>query len=584
MKKIDRKMKRLQTYFKLAFSSALLVMASCETNELDLTEDPNFLTPAQASSDFFLNSIQEDFARHIDGDATGDPQDNFQTGGNVNGDGLSVLGMELTRLQAYGSRDYQSGYQDIDTDDEWDNAYRGILFDIRNLTPVAEETGLTRHLGISQFIEAYVMVSLVDFFGDVPYTEAVQAPEILNPSLDDGASVYDAALALLDQAIVNFNNTASTNPSTDYFYGNDYSKWTKAANTLKLKIYNQRRLVDPSAMASFNAIVASGDYIQDNADDLDWTWTGTSASQPDTRHPRYGLNYASAGAGDYNSNWLMNQMQTNDDPRIRYYFYRQSPTSPGQEDPPNEEVLRCSLQTPPAHYVSGGFTFCNLPNGYWGRDHGDDEGTPPDGLLRSTYGVYPAGGRFDDNSFEAIAQNSNPNSFGAGGLGITPILNAYMVDFWIAEMALASGDTGAAALALESALNKQITKVQSFGSNDPAADLSFAPSAADVSDFVADVIADFNAATGDDKWNVFAEQFLVSHYGNGIETYNFYRRTGFPTTLQPNREPSPGAFPRSMFYPNQAVTANPNITQKSDHTVQVFWDNNPAGPSFPPAN
>ena len=109
-------MKRLQTYFKLAFSSALLVMASCETNELDLTEDPNFLTPAQASSDFFLNSIQEDFARHIDGDATGDPQDNFQTGGNVNGDGLSVLGMELTRLQAYGSRDYQSGYQDIDTD------------------------------------------------------------------------------------------------------------------------------------------------------------------------------------------------------------------------------------------------------------------------------------------------------------------------------------------------------------------------------------------------------------------------------------------------------------------------------------
>ena len=56
-------MKRLQTYFKLAFSSALLVMASCETNELDLTEDPNFLTPAQASSDFFLNSIQEDFAK-----------------------------------------------------------------------------------------------------------------------------------------------------------------------------------------------------------------------------------------------------------------------------------------------------------------------------------------------------------------------------------------------------------------------------------------------------------------------------------------------------------------------------------------
>ena len=227
MKKIDIEMKNRLKHIQWVAFSVFLILTSCETNELDLREDPNFLTPSQASPDFFLNSIQEDFARHIDGDATGDPQDNFQTGGNVNGDGLSVLGMELTRLQAYGSRDYQSGYQDIDTDDEWDNAYRGILFDIRNMTPAAEEAGLTRHLGIAQFIEAYVIVSLVDFFGDVPYTEAVQAPEIINPTLESGASVYDAALVLLDQAIVNFTNTASTNPATDYFYGNDYDKWVR---------------------------------------------------------------------------------------------------------------------------------------------------------------------------------------------------------------------------------------------------------------------------------------------------------------------------------------------------------------------
>jgi hypothetical protein len=198
--------------------------------------------------------------------------------------------------------------------------------------------------------------------------------------------------------------------------------------------------------------------------------------------------------------------------------------------------------------------------------------------------VYPTGGKFDDDSFVSIAQNSDPSSFGAGGLGITPILDAFMVDFWIAEIAMAEGDMAGAATSLESALTKQIAKVQSFAANDTGSDLSFEPSAADVTDFSSDVVATFNTATGDDKWNVLAEQYLVSHYGNGIEAYNFYRRTGFPTTLQPNREPSPGAFPRSMFYPNQAVTANPNITQKPDHTVQVFWDNNPAGPSFPLAN
>ncbi|MEZ4811585.1 MAG: SusD/RagB family nutrient-binding outer membrane lipoprotein, partial [Allomuricauda sp.] len=478
------------------------------------------------------------------------------------------------------------GYQDIDTDDEWDNAYRGILFDIRLMTPSAEESGLTHHLGIAQFIEAYTLVTLVDFFGDVPYTEALQAPEILNPKLDSGASVYEAALSLLDQAIANFSSDAALEPPTDYFYGGNWDNWIQAANTLKLKIYVQTRLVDASAAASFNAIINSGNYITDTEDDFDWNWPGTKASQPDTRHPNYGINYASAGATHYISNWLANLMDTSGDPRLRYYFYRQTIDVPGQDGfPPNEELLTCSLQTPPAHYVTGGFTFCALPNGYWGRDHGDDEGGPPDGLLKSTFGVYPAGGRFDDDSFKAIAQNNDPNSFGAGGKGITPILDAFMVDFWRAEMALAAGNTGDAATFLESALTKQIAKVQPFINNDQSTvlDESFIPTPTEVSDFIADTVDAFNNAAGNDKWDVLAEQYFVSHYGNGIETFNFYRRTGYPSTLQPNREPDPGAFIRSMYYPNQAVTSNPNITQKSDQTVPVFWDTNPAS-GFPFSN
>ena len=33
-------------------------------------------------------------------------------------------------------------------------------------------------------------MSLVDYFGDVPYTEALKGSENLNPSSDSGASVY----------------------------------------------------------------------------------------------------------------------------------------------------------------------------------------------------------------------------------------------------------------------------------------------------------------------------------------------------------------------------------------------------------
>jgi hypothetical protein len=68
------------------------------------------------------------------------------------------------------------------------------------------------------------------------------------------------------------------------------------------------------------------------------------------------------------------------DPRIRY-FYRQVDGTPGSLDingdsSTSEETLACSLVVPPQHYIDGGYTYCSVDNnGYWGRSHGNDEGT-----------------------------------------------------------------------------------------------------------------------------------------------------------------------------------------------------------------
>lgn len=568
-------MKNIHQYMALAFFGIMLLLQSCETTELDIRDNPNALTPNQASVDFFLNSIQEDFVRQFEGDADSDNNDNFQSGGNTVGDGFNEFGLELTRIVNMGGRQYQSVYQDSDMDDEWSNAYRGILADIRAMTPLAEAAGQTRHIGIAQFIEAYLMVTMVDFFGDVPYSEIIQAEEqIFNPSLDSGADIYDQMLTLLDEAISNFSTSPSSDPAQDFYYGNDFSKWTMAANTLKMKIYLQRRLVDPNAIADFDAIVASGNFIQDTADDFQWNWPASSASQPDTRHPRYGINYTAGGAGEYMSNWLMNLMDTTADPRLRYYFYRQNSQVPGAEIPPNEELLSCSLESPPQHYIDGGFTFCFLPNGYWGRDHGDADGIPPDGLRRATYGTYPVGGQFDDDTFTAISATA-----GSGGNGITNLLTAFGVDFMRAERALVSGDTGSARQFMLDGLAKSVTKVQGFlVGREAGADLSFEPTTGEITGYSNTIGANFDAADANGKWDVMAEQYWIAHFGNGVEPYNFYRRTGYPTTLKPNLEPNPGVFVRSMYYPSNVVNNNSNISQKPDQTQPVFWDNNPNAP------
>jgi len=43
-------------------------------------------------------------------------------------------------------------------------------------------------------------------------------------------------------------------------------------------------------------------------------------------------------------------------------------------------------------------------------------------------------------------------------------------------------------------------------------------------------------------------------------------------------EEDPGAFVRSLLYPNSYIVTNTNAVQKSGLAVQVFWDKNPASP------
>jgi len=550
-------MKNIFKYLSIGLIGGVIFTA-CETTNLDLTENPNALTPSQASPDFYLNEVQVKFARLVES--------------------LGETGAEVTRIEWMGSRNYQNAYSPSGFDGNWEDAYQEVIKNARDMRALTEGAGLEHHTAIAQFIEAYTITLLVDYFGDVPYSQAIGGADNLNPGPDSGADIYAAALSLLDQAISNFNATALADPDIDFYYDGDWDAWVTAANTLKLRLH-----LNLGNTSAFNSIISGGNFISSSDEDLQFQW-GTNQVQPDTRHPNYAQNYTNQGGGDYMSVWLMNLMDTTDDPRIQYYFYRQVDGTPNALDvngdyvEPNEETLDCSLQSPPAQYVSGGFPFCTLDNGYWGRNHGNDFGIPPDGLLRTVVGVYPQAGKFDDSSFDAIALGA-----GGGGNGITPMLLSSWVDFWRAEIAMNSNPASGKAFILDG-IAKSIAKVQTFGAKDAGADLSTAPSATDVSDFIDAVDAAFDAGDNTEKWNIMAEQFFTALKGNGHDAFNFYRRKGYPTDLEPNLEPNPGAFIRSFFYPANAANTNSSLSQKSGVTGQVFWDSNPASPTFPVAN
>ncbi|MCW1953289.1 MAG: SusD/RagB family nutrient-binding outer membrane lipoprotein [Flavobacteriia bacterium] len=512
----------------------LVSFTSCETTELELVDNPNALSPSQADATFFLNSIQVDFAFWVNT--------------------MGTRSSNLTRIGQLSGRNYAQVYNPATFDGVWRNAYQGLMEDVRLMTPLAEESGLTTHLGMAQVLKAYVLITLVDHFGNVPYTEALLGADNLSPNADSGDVVYAAALEMLDAAVVNLN-AGGPSPSVDLFYSGDASKWVKAANSIKKKIH-----FTTGNASAFNAIT---DYIKTEADDFQFQW-GTNEVQPDTRHPSYRSSYTATGGGTYMSNWLMNNMLTGHggtkDPRMAYYFYRQVSGTPGfGGEPANEETLECGLQTAPFHYLASNEVFCGLNDGYWGRDHGNSDGIPPDGFLRTLHGVYPAGGTFDDRSFDGQV-----NGDGLGGKGITPVLLSSWMDFMDAYMNPANMRTATLAGA-----KKSIEKADSVGG--PAMD------AADVDAYVALIAADYDAASTADKAELWAEQFWISMYGNGIDAYNTYRKTGLPANLQPNIEPEPGAFPLVMYYPANYANTNANVSQRNDLTERVFW--NTSGPS-----
>jgi hypothetical protein len=469
-----------------------------------------------------------------------------------------------------------------------------MFSDIQNAIQLAKDQeteliGYSNHIAVMKILKAYTLITLVDYFGDIPRSEANNLAEFPQPSVDSGSSVYEFAIALLQEAkeLLGGNNFDIAN---DFYYNNNFDQWVKLANTLKMQAY-----VNTNNVSEFNTLKNEGNFISDTSDDFVWNYNVLINDQIDARSPGYQSDYTAGGVTRYRSDYLMDKMLKDNDPRRRYYFFRQNDCTPGAlkdingdpNDPANQcavdpERLFCSTQPRPALYPGASLmVFCSVDNGYWGRDHGFGGGIPPDTFKRTAYGVYPYAGNFDDNRFSSVGLGQ-----GGGGAGITPIYLASWSHLMLAEMALTNG--GDAAFHLKNALEISIAKVMSFGSLDgDIQDTSYIPTSAYVTTYITNKLTEFNNL-GADKMEVLGEQHLVAHFGNGSNSYNFYRRTGYPRTLQWTVEPAPGGFVRSLFYPADEANTNPNVPQKPGVGVQVFWDNNPpssaAGTGFPYAN
>jgi hypothetical protein len=541
----------MKNIFKISILASLLTLfTACETVELELLVNPNQVGEENSDPNFILNDVQITFARNIWNGFNG-PSASLTRMTNLFGfyngaiDENTLLGEWTQSYQMFGNIDLIQGLNDVDIENGGE--------------------GLPNHIGVAQVLEAFTYMLLVDYVNNVPYSEANQPEEFPNPNADPGKVVYDAQIELLDEAIANLQSGGLTEPDTDLFFGSfDAENWIALANTLKLRAYNNIRLVDAArATAGINA-TANSNIIDSSSEDF--TFGYSDIQDPvESRHPFFTNGYLAAGAASYMSNQFLDFLNAGDDqppfvetgeidPRTRYYLYRQTGNEPSGSDLPCAGDAR--------------YDYCYVGNLYWGRDHTDDAGIPNDGFKRTTFGIYPGGGAFDRDEFIQARQTENT----LGGAGILPIFLASHTHFLLAETALTLGTSGNPANLLAEGVRISLDKVDDFAGN--LAEAPFAMTQADKDAYVARVLQEFNAGNNQQKLAVIAREAMLASWGNGVEVYNMYRRTGFPDVQSPIIPA--GAFPRGFRYPVDEVENNPNIQQRQ-LTDQVFWDNNPGG-------
>ncbi|MDN5286918.1 MAG: hypothetical protein JWR38_3192 [Mucilaginibacter sp.] len=531
-------MKLRNKRYILLLTGILLVSSSCK-KFVDINDDPNNPTTAQLA--LLLPSTQISLVGNMyqlnSGTSTFVQQTIFSTG--------------QSRFQQQGN----------DFNNSWDGFYSQTLNDLESVINNGTTQQQWGYVAIAKFEKAYLYSLMVDMWGDIPYSSAEKGQQNTNPGLDRGADIYEKLFVLIDDGIADAGKITATSlvpASSDVFYTGTKNSWISMANSLKLKLYNQIRLVDPtrSATAIKNLLSSGASLISSNV--TDFTFKFGSNQNPNNRHPWHRSDYQASKTFYASQSW-MDLLFNSDDPRLRYFIFRQNATA--------------------------GLNNSTNSNGYYGRNPGDGTAAPADLSRRSVFGIYPAGGLYDNSPINNLPSSNlyltNTGATGSPrvvavtdgtGAGVMPLITNAMVKFIRAEAALTLATGDDARQNFSDGITANLNSVSAYAATNGGVTLS----ASAITGFVNRLLDQYDAVDNSGKLNLVMTQKYIANFGNGMEGYNDYRRTGLPVLRTPL---SPlNVFPLRLYYSqtelsaNTFFSANGSQIQIAQQTTPVFWD------------
>lgn len=214
-------------------------------------------------------------------------------------------------------------------ENHWNIMYRDVLKDlnesyelisaqeVQNVSPdqFARDTAIKANkLAIIEIQRVMAMQIIVDTFGDVPYSEALDIDNI-NPAYDDDTAIYDDIIARLNTALSTMDSSFGSFGSQDLIYNGNTESWVTFGNSIKLRLGMRLADVDPTKAASLVS-AAADNIITDNSQNATVQYQSTT---PNT-NPLW-VDLVQSNRKDFlPADTFVNQLNGLEDPRSDVFF------------------------------------------------------------------------------------------------------------------------------------------------------------------------------------------------------------------------------------------------------------------------
>jgi hypothetical protein len=541
----------------LYISSALMLMLGSCTKKFDaINTDPTQASAAQFDPNLLLSGSQTAY---------------FIANQGYNGPIL----FQSMWVQTLASAAYPSYYSNGDkyvgsgnlTDYQgrlWTRAYNSAsyCYELMSLAKSSKDSGvsISNLTGIATIIELLNIQVLTDTYGDVPFTQALQAKTGLTlPVYDKQQAIYTSMLSKLDSVLPTLDATKATPTNDAWSYKGNIAQWKKFGYSLMLRMAMRLTKVDAATAQKYAEKAAAGGTFASNGDNLYQVFDNANG---------YGNNNSSAlvTPEDYSeAKWgkvLVDYLKGRNDPRLTLIA-----EIPDTGYDATAKALKSTIPTVPADHTFS--KQLGMPNGYDQNAGATDISHEPN---------FPgASGSAGGKSLNKVGWYSRPATSVYIPLN-TPgfVLTYAQTELLLAEAAARGWNVGGTAAGHYT--NGLIGGLLSYGTLSSSAAIDSATAVP----FAAAHPLDVSSLTNS------LQQINTEYWATAGTIFDFvecwcnWRRSGYPVLAPVNYTGnfSSGTIPRRQQYPITEAATNPAnyktaasaITGGDLFNSRVWWD------------